>query len=67
MLTLSDGSVEPLDPTTLRESRVISGAFVCRSSKGPACFRQGAQLQLLMAVEDRPAICTHAGRWHALS
>ena len=60
LLTLSDGSREPLDPATLRFSP-RDGALLCSvprpgASEGvPARFDHAAHAELLLAVEETPA------------
>ncbi len=72
-LRLSDGSVEPLDPATLRESP-HDGAWLCTVKRAlvpeglPARFTRAAQAELLLAAEEAAeGVVLHiAGRRHAL-
>ena len=71
---LSDRSVEPLDPASLRASP-HDGALLCTVKRAlvpeglPARFRHAAQAELLAAVEETargPALAL-AGRLHPLA
>jgi hypothetical protein len=70
---LSDGTSEPLDPASLRASR-IDGAWLCTVKRAlepaglPARFRHAAQAELLQAVEEGEAgpMLRLTGRLHAL-
>jgi len=59
-LRLSDGSEEPLDPSSLRLSPLGDGALLCTVKRGlapgglPARFERGAQAELLLGVEEMP-------------
>ena len=73
-LRLSDGTAEPLDPSTLRTSP-IDGAFLCRIKRNLrpegllARFTHAAQAELLSGVEeagDGGAYLHTGGRRHRL-
>jgi hypothetical protein len=59
LLSLSDGSEEALDPTSLRQSP-YDGAWLCSVKRAlavgglPARFTQAAWAQLLVALEETP-------------
>jgi len=74
MISLSDRSEEPLDPSSLRPSALDPDALLCTVKRDlvpgglPARFDHGAQAELLQAVEDGPdgPVLRMAGALHPL-